>query len=52
MATIDTILKNDLGVGQNYEHGPKRATPGEAVETNGAGIRNGIVSKGSLFVIS
>ena len=39
MATIDAILKNDLGVGQKYEHGPKLVTPGEAIETNGAVLK-------------
>jgi hypothetical protein len=34
MATIDAVLKNDLGVGQNYEHGPKHVTPAEPVEGN------------------
>jgi hypothetical protein len=38
MAMIDAILKNDLGVGQKYEHGPKHVTPGESIETNGAGV--------------
>ena len=36
---IDAILKNDLGVGQNYEHGPKRVTPGEMIETDGAALK-------------
>ena len=39
MATIDAILKNDLGVGQKYEHGPKRVTPGESLETDGAFLK-------------
>src|SRR5438477_12828837 len=39
MATMDAILKNDLGVGQKYEHGPKRVTPGESVEANGAFLK-------------
>ena len=39
MATIDAILKNDLGVGQNYEHGPKRVTPGGMIETDGAVLK-------------
>jgi hypothetical protein len=30
------ILKNDLGVTQGYQHAPKRATPGESIETSGA----------------
>ncbi len=36
---IDTILKNDLGVGQNYEHGPKRVTPGGMMEADGAVLK-------------
>ena len=36
---IAEILKNDLGVGQKYEHGPKRVTPGESIETNGAVLK-------------
>ena len=36
---IAEILKNDLGVGQKYEHGPKHVTPGEAIETNGAVLK-------------
>ncbi len=39
MATIDAILENDLGVGQNYEHGPKRVTPGGMIETDGAVLK-------------
>ena len=34
MAMIDSILKNDLGVGESYKHGPKRAAPTEPVEGN------------------
>ena len=30
------ILKSDLGVKEGYQHAPKRATPAEPVETNGA----------------
>ena len=33
---IATILKNDLGVGESYQHGPKQVTPGDSIETNGA----------------
>jgi hypothetical protein len=33
------ILTNDLGVKESYEHGPKRVTPGESVETNGAVLK-------------
>ena len=33
---IATILKNDLGVEESYRHGPKRVTPGDSIETNGA----------------
>ena len=36
---IDAILKNDLGVGQNYEHGPKRVTPGGMMEADGAVLK-------------
>jgi hypothetical protein len=36
---IATILKNDPGVKQNYEHGPKRITPGESIATNGAALK-------------
>ncbi len=36
---IATILKNDPGVKQNYEHAPKRITPGESIETNGAVLK-------------
>ena len=39
MATIDSVLKNDLGVGRNYQHGPKRVTPGDLIETNGAVLK-------------
>lgn len=39
MATIGSILKNDLGVGQSYEHSPKRVTPGDAIETDGAVLK-------------
>ena len=35
MAAIEAILKNDLGVKQDYRHAPKWVTPGESVETNG-----------------
>ena len=33
---IAEILKNDLGVKESYQHAPKRVTPGESIETNGA----------------
>ena len=36
---IAEILKNDLGVGQKYEHGPKHVTSGESIETNGAVLK-------------
>jgi len=39
MAMIDAVLKNDLGVGQKYQHGPKRATPSESIETSGAVLK-------------
>ncbi len=35
MATIGAVLKSDLGVSQSYEHGPKRVTPGDPIETDG-----------------
>jgi len=34
MTTIDAALKNDLGVGQKYQHGPKHVTPADAIEGN------------------
>jgi len=33
---IAAILKSDLGVGENYQHGPKCVTPGDSMETTGA----------------
>ena len=36
---MDAILRNDLGVGQNYEHTPKRVTSGQSIETNGAVLK-------------
>src|SRR6266436_9459292 len=33
---LAAILENDLGVKESYEHGPKRLTPAESIETNGA----------------
>jgi hypothetical protein len=36
---IADILENDLGVKQSYEHAPKRVTPGESIETNGAVLK-------------
>jgi hypothetical protein len=36
---IAVILKNDLGVKESYEHAPKRVTPGESIETNGAVLK-------------
>jgi hypothetical protein len=33
---ISSILRDDLGVKENYKHAPKRATPGKPVEVNGA----------------
>ena len=36
---IAAILENDSGVKENYRHGPKKATPGEAIETNGAMLK-------------
>ncbi len=40
MATpIADILKNDLGVAQNYQHAPKRVTPGGSIERSGAVLK-------------
>jgi hypothetical protein len=39
MATIEAILKNDSGIAQNYQHAPKRVTPGDAIKTNGAVLK-------------
>jgi hypothetical protein len=39
MGTIEAILKDDLGVKENYEHAPKRVTPGDSIETNGAVLK-------------
>jgi hypothetical protein len=39
MSNIATVLKDDLGVQQNYEHGPKWVMPGEPIETNGAVLK-------------
>jgi hypothetical protein len=36
---IAKILTNDLGVGKSYEHGPKRVTPGDPIETKGAVLK-------------
>ena len=36
---IKAILKKDLGVKETYQHAPKRATPGESIETNGAVLK-------------
>ena len=36
MALLKSILNNDLGVGENYQHGKKRSTPGGSMETPGA----------------
>jgi hypothetical protein len=33
---LSQILANDPGVNGKYQHGPKRATPGETLETEGA----------------
>jgi hypothetical protein len=35
---IAEILSEDLGVKERYEHGPKRVTTGESIETNGRGV--------------
>ena len=39
MTQIAAILKNDLGVQESYAHTPKRATAGDAIETNGAVLK-------------
>jgi hypothetical protein len=39
MAAIGAILKNDLGVKQDYRHAPKSVTSGESVEINGAVLK-------------
>lgn len=36
---IAEILKNDLGVKENYQHGPKRVMPGEPIEANSAMLK-------------
>jgi hypothetical protein len=36
---ISEILKNDLGVEEKYQHGPKWVVPGESIETNGAVLK-------------
>lgn len=36
MTAIEAILRNDLGVKDEYRHAPKRVTPGESIETDGA----------------
>jgi hypothetical protein len=38
-ALIAKILKNELGVKESYEPAPKRVTPGELIETNGAVLK-------------
>lgn len=39
MTAIEAILENDSGISHNYEHAPKRVTPGESIETNGAVLK-------------
>lgn len=36
-AQVAEILKKDLGVKESYQHAPRRVTPGDSIETNGAG---------------
>ncbi len=36
MPLLESILKNDLGVAENYGHGPKEVKPGVAMKTDGA----------------
>jgi hypothetical protein len=33
------LLKNDLGVNGSYQHTPKRVTPGDSIEANGAMLK-------------
>jgi hypothetical protein len=39
MADIAAILAKDPGVKESYLHAPKRATPGESIETNDAVLK-------------
>jgi hypothetical protein len=39
MGQLAEIVKEDLGVQQSYQHGPKWVTPGASVETNGAVLK-------------
>jgi hypothetical protein len=39
MGELATILREDIGVNQSYEHGPKRVRPGSSIETNGAVLK-------------
>ena len=39
MTQIAAILENDSGVQENYAHGPKRVTSGDAIETKGAVLK-------------
>ena len=39
MTTIEAILANGSGIAQDYRHVPKRVTPGESIETNGAVLK-------------
>jgi hypothetical protein len=36
---LSNILENDLGVGPEYRHVPKRVTPGEMIEPSGAVLK-------------
>lgn len=36
MTQLESILKGDLGVKDTYKHAPKRVTPGQSIEVNGA----------------
>jgi hypothetical protein len=36
MNQLASILKNDVGINDRYQHAPKLVTPGELIETNGA----------------
>lgn len=36
---FSNILQSDLGVSRDYRHVPKRVTPGDMIETTGAGLK-------------
>lgn len=39
MPLLKSVLKNDLGVADNYGHGEKEVTPGAPMETSGAVLK-------------